>query len=328
MLREAHPLTITPSTMPSNCLCLRPRHCTSPNDGKVCQAKRSRVTPPVNLQPPVRAVSPEDVRRTASGRLVKQRSDQGLPGPRDQPATMLVLGGSSLCQANKTPTTEQSCCHNVAPRKPQWQDGVQLANRILQPSKRVHPDSKPKRTFLQLLQPSKRNVSLDSRAPAPELVSAPAPCKSILEASTRRVERHRHSLDKDTTASQPAAVQTFSDAYLLALAQSDQHWADAVDIAALFTSDIVLKTQDKQTFYGKTAVLRRLNSGISMLAKMLSNGTRATSMLQPFITGPEKVDTAVWVMTYTFKQGVIEYGIRSQFSFTADKITMIHNSRI
>ncbi|KAL0026671.1 hypothetical protein WJX79_003030 [Trebouxia sp. C0005] len=148
--------------MPSNCLCLRPRHCTSPNDGKVCQAKRSRVTPPVNLQPPVRAVSPEDVRRTASGRLVKQRSDQGLPGPRDQPATMLV----------------------------------------------------------------------------------------------------------------------------------------------------------------------RLNSGISMLAKMLSNGTRATSMLQPFITGPEKVDTAVWVMTYTFKQGVIEYGIRSQFSFTADKITMIHNSRI
>lgn len=65
-----------------------------------------------------------------------------------------------------------------------------------------------------------------------------------------------------------------------------------------------------------------------MLAKMLSNGTRATSMLQPFITGPEKVDTAVWVMTYTFKQGVIEYGIRSQFSFTADKITMIHNSRI
>ncbi len=263
MLREAHPLAITSKIMPPNCLCLRPRHCASPNDSEVCNAKRSRVTTSVNLQPPVRAVSPADVRRTASGRLVKQRSDNGLPGPRDQPVTMHVLGGSSLRQADKTTTTEQSFRHSIAPHKPQRQDSVPLANRILQPSKRVHPDSKPKRTLLQLLQPSKRNVSLDSRAPAPGLVSAPAPCKSILEASTRRVERHRHSLDKNITASQPAAVQTFSDAYLLALAQSNQHWADAVDIAALFTSDIVLKTQDKQTFYGKTAVLRRLNSGVS-----------------------------------------------------------------
>ena len=263
MLREAHPLAITFEIMPSNCLCLRPRHCASPDDSEVCNAKRSRVTTSVDLQPPVRAVSPADVRRTASGRLVKQRSDNGLPGPRDQPATMHVLGGSSLRQANKTTTTEQRSRHSVAPRKPQRQDGVQLANRILQPSKRIHPDSKPKRTLLQLLQPTKRNASLDSRAPAPHLVSAPALCKSILEASTRRVERHRHSLDKNITASQPAAVQTFSGAYLLALAQSNQHWADAVDIAALFTSDIVLRTQDKQTFYGKTAVLRRLNSGVS-----------------------------------------------------------------
>ena len=176
---------------------------------------------------------------------------------------MHVLGGSSLRQADKTTTAEQSFRHSIAAHKPQREDGVALANRIMQPSTRVHQDNKPKRTFLQLLQPSKRNVSLDSRAPAPEPVSAPAPCKSILEASTRRVERHRHSLDKNITASQPAAVQTFSGAYLLALAQSNQHWADAVDIAALFTSDIVLKTQDKQTFYGKTAVLRRLNSGAS-----------------------------------------------------------------
>lgn len=65
-----------------------------------------------------------------------------------------------------------------------------------------------------------------------------------------------------------------------------------------------------------------------MLAKMLSNGTKATSMPKPSITGPEKVDNAVWVMIYTFKQGVIKYGIRSQFSFTADKIAVIHNSRI
>ncbi len=266
MLREAHPLAIPSKSMPSRCLCLRPRQGASPNGSEVCNAKpSSRVTTPANLQPPVRAVSPADVRRTASGRLVKQRSDNGLPRPRDQPATMHVLGGSSVRQADKTTTIEQSFrhCNDIAPHKHQRQDGVALANRILQPSTRVHQDSKPKGTLLQLLQPSKRNVSLDSRASAPDPVSAPAPCKSILEASTRRVERHRHSLDKLTAASQPAAVQTFSDAYLLALAQNNQHWADAVDIAALFTSDIVLKTQDKHTFYGKTAVLRRLNSGVS-----------------------------------------------------------------
>ena len=65
-----------------------------------------------------------------------------------------------------------------------------------------------------------------------------------------------------------------------------------------------------------------------MLAKMLSNGTKASCMPKPSITGPEKVDNAIWVMTCTFKQGVMKYGIRSQFSFAADKITMIHNSRI
>lgn len=65
-----------------------------------------------------------------------------------------------------------------------------------------------------------------------------------------------------------------------------------------------------------------------MLSKMLSNGTKGSSMPKPSITGPEKMDDAIWVMTYTFKQGVMKYGIRSQFSFTADKITMIHNSRM
>ena len=61
---------------------------------------------------------------------------------------------------------------------------------------------------------------------------------------------------------------------------------------------------------------------------MLGNGTKAASMPKPVITGPERINDHVWMMSYTFKQGVMKYGITSQFSFTGEKIAMIHNSRI
>lgn len=70
------------------------------------------------------------------------------------------------------------------------------------------------------------------------------------------------------------------------------------------------------------------NAGVGMLAKMLSSGTKASSVPKPAITGPERVNSTQWVMTYTFKQGVMKYGIKSQFSFAANKIAMIHSSRI
>ena len=57
-------------------------------------------------------------------------------------------------------------------------------------------------------------------------------------------------------------MQTFSDAYLAAVQRRDQQWADAPVIAALFCPDATLKTQDKQAFFGRPAVLKRLNSGV------------------------------------------------------------------
>ncbi len=222
-------------------------------------------------QPPLRrTVSPADVqraRRSASGRIVKQRSDVAVEAAREQVADMHVLDGSHFSGSCKTHGTEGSLRHDDGEsakheRQGERQDAKPMVKRILQPCNSVLSQSKQQKTFLQQLQPYKRHVSTDGRSPA--LVTAPAPCKSILEASVRRVERHKQSSSTSScsTVSQRAQVQAFSDAYLLALSNGDQQWASAADVAASFAADIILKTQDKQTFYGKPAVLRRLNSGL------------------------------------------------------------------
>ena len=240
--------------MRTNCFCLRPRSHLWPDDSEVYRTGVNRGTTP-GLQPPVRAVSPADVRRTASGRIVKQRGDATLHTARDPPASMHVhvLGGRQLTECCNI---DHSSGHNV---NAQRQNDRPVASRILQPSDKVLAVGKQHRTFLQHLQPLKRKTDLGGKPST--AVATPVLSKSILEASVRRMERHKQHLDVFDDLLQPAAVQTFIDAYLLALAEANQHWADVPEIAALFTPDTILKTQDKQTFHGKTAVLRRLNSG-------------------------------------------------------------------
>lgn len=64
-----------------------------------------------------------------------------------------------------------------------------------------------------------------------------------------------------------------------------------------------------------------------MLVKLLSNGRNVT-VPKPIISGPAKIDDTTWSMTYTFKHGVMKYGIKSQFTFSGDKIVMIQNTRV
>ena len=82
-----------------------------------------------------------------------------------------------------------------------------------------------------------------------------------MEASEKRLQRYK----QDPAALQMAIIQTFSDAYLLAVSQGDQQWANVAQIAASFSPDAVLKTQDRHTFHGKPAVLKRLNSGATTI---------------------------------------------------------------
>ena len=254
--------------MPAACVCLRPRRSgpqhanVDDDDHKVYKAESNKVTTSGPLQPKVRAVSPADVRRTASGRIVKPRSSDALQSTRNDAGCMRVVGGSQLSQPSRHAAEHSLLQHEAAEHRHdvQQQDSKSTSKRILQPCNRMPLTAKQPKSPLRRLWPFKRNPSSNSEPSMPAV--APTPSKSILEASVRRVERHTQGAKISNAASRPAAVQAFSDAYLLALANGDEQWAVAADIAALFASDVILKTHDKQTFYGRTAVLRRLNSGM------------------------------------------------------------------
>lgn len=209
------------------------------------------------VQPPVRAVSPADVRRTESGRLVKQKS--GPQAVREPSVSMRVLGGSQLknCDVLVNGTINKGLQGAAVQQDTGGRTDVK---RILQPVHKPHTDCKPQKKVLQLLRLSKS--SLNNLEPPSARSPEPAACKSILEASEKRLQRHQQAVPLAMAESQAVTVQLFSDAYLLAVSSEDQQWALATEIAAIFSPDAVLKTQDKQTFYGKQAVLRRLNSGI------------------------------------------------------------------
>ncbi|KAL3152203.1 hypothetical protein ABBQ32_001290 [Trebouxia sp. C0010 RCD-2024] len=114
--------------------------------------------------------------------------------------------------------------------------------------------------LLQFLRPSSKSLQPDS--------IEPARCKSIMEASQKRLQRYTQA----PAALQMAIIQLFSDAYLLALSKGDQQWANAAEIAASFSADAVLKTQDRRTFYGKPAVLKRLNTGATAVKQKSDHG--------------------------------------------------------
>ena len=68
-------------------------------------------------------------------------------------------------------------------------------------------------------------------------------------------------------------------------------------------------------------------AGVGMLAKLLSNGSSST-MPTPMITGPAKVDETTYTMTYSFKKGVLKYGIRSDFTFLGSKVVLLQYIRL
>ena len=209
------------------------------------------------FQPPVRSVSPADVRRTGSGRAFRHRVAVQL----DLQNPPKVLGGQAASGSTflGNPATKE---HQECPVRP-------AADRILQPvlatqhdearrqHKLVQRLKKPCRAQLSHSKDAKTcdaAVSLTQGLHAPYLPSAP--CKSILEASARRVARH-----STAKAAEPEQMQHFLTAYMSAISKGDQQWANSSEITAMFTTDAVLKTQEQQTFYGRPAVLKRLNNG-------------------------------------------------------------------
>ncbi|MCJ1241638.1 hypothetical protein MMC14_009644 [Varicellaria rhodocarpa] len=260
--------------MRPSCLCLRApsgSSCTKTAHGQQkdlaeVNSRRNATPEPETAQRPVRAVSPADVRRTESGRLVKQRYE-GLQAITEPSSSMRVLGGSQLKEHNLLDCGPlSSCMRDVRSAEVQHgSKGKTDVKRILQPVPQHPGTCKPQKSLLQLLRPARFSsaCSQDQADPATATVAPSACCKSILEASQKRLLQYTEAAPAPSDASARTAMQTFSDAYLLAVSEGNQQWANVAVIAALFSPDAVLVTQDKQTFHGKISVLRRLNAGAS-----------------------------------------------------------------
>ena len=355
--------------MRPGCFCLRPsfRSSTSPQahgepeDLRGGSETVGAASEPEVVQRPVRAVSPGDVRRTASGRVFKTRNDVGLQTLQQGSTFMRVLGGSELKAYN---AADSSGCESSRTLDKLQQS---VPKRILQPVISSTAANKPRarKSLLHLLQSAKLDTDKCNAAPVARSVR----CKSILEASEMRLQQHKMAAAACTGTTQSAVVQAFANAYLSAVSTGNQQWASAAGIAAMFSADAVLKTQDKQTFYGRPAVLRRLNSGtqqlstkqecrnkqllrlchikdslaqlraatvcakshhpadagVGLLLKVLSSSS--STIPKPAVSGPLRVDDTTWLMTYTFKKGVVKYAIQSRYTFMKDKIVMIESTR-
>ena len=245
--------------MRTGCFCLRPArdasHSAEVHRGQTGLHETDSSNGATPGPQPVRAVSPADVRRTESGRVIKQKAEAGLQAIKEASTGLRVLGGQEVpCASSNTLQSSSELASFRFPAEVQQSSGRPQVKRILQPVAVPLTDCKKEKTLLQLLRLSRTSLKSDS----PDPVSV---CKSILEASERRLQQYKEAAATSQAATQMAVIQTFSDAYLCAVSGGDQHWASAAQIAACFSPDAVLKTQDKQTFYGRPAVLKRLNSG-------------------------------------------------------------------
>lgn len=197
------------------------------------------------------------------GRVIRQKADAGLRAIREASAGMHVIGGCQMVGCATTVTLDPLESRAEGARSSAEMQRHSLrpeAKRVLQPVHGLVTACKQENALLQFLRPSSKSLQPDS--------IEPARCKSIMEASQKRLQRYTQA----PAALQMAIIQLFSDAYLLALSKGDQQWANAAEIAASFSADAVLKTQDRRTFYGKPAVLKRLNTGATAVKQKSDHG--------------------------------------------------------
>lgn len=166
------------------------------------------------------------------------------------------------------------------------------------------------------------------------------PPQSLLEASLRRVYMHKlERIEKEKRAKKnkgkkelldiekPKQPQIFLDAFLSAVKDGLKTWADGPEVTNILDKDIVLITQDKQTFRGKVAVIRRLNTG---MAKLLSVMEQYQGQELPDIQmeGPTPTEQGTWTMTYTLKRGIMKFRLQDEFTIEGDVITKLVRKKL
>jgi hypothetical protein len=152
----------------------------------------------------------------------------------------------------------------------------------------------------------------------------------------------------NSAASSCAVANAFADAFLAALAAGNTKWGSEAAVAQLLHDTAKMLGLDKQLYVGKTAIIRRLNSGMDQLVKMVaanavdssgdgssSNAAAAAADLasnmpkpQLSVTCPDpKAKPSLVVAQYTFKWGLRKFTLRDEFIVRNGQIMRLCRSR-
>jgi aldehyde:ferredoxin oxidoreductase len=154
------------------------------------------------------------------------------------------------------------------------------------------------------------------------------------------------SIGSGNSASSSCAVaNAFADAFLAALATGNTKWGSDAAVAQLLHDTAKMVGMDKQLYVGKTAIIRRLNSGMDQLVKMVaanavdsgssSNAAAAAAELASSMPKPQlsvmcpdpKAKPSLVVAQYTFKWGLRKFTLRDEFLVKNGQIMRLRRSR-
>ena len=154
------------------------------------------------------------------------------------------------------------------------------------------------------------------------------PPQSLLEASMRRVAMNERAELERTERERlkamrkyPRAIKVFSEKFFRGLVNGYTQWASAEQVESCFHEEVVMMTHDGQMYYGRVAVIKRLNRGMDRLLKMLGkqrgkNKDFDLARLQEMgveCCDPVQEDEGTWRVVYNMKKGVLQYSFEDEF---------------
>lgn len=154
-------------------------------------------------------------------------------------------------------------------------------------------------------------------------------------SSTNSISSFDSRCTSDPGAMGMAADQvasTFANKFLQAIWDRNTKWANDADVFGLFTDNARMIASDNQRFTGKTAILRRLNTGVEQLVGLLDKHVGdhdMKDMAKPTVkvVVPDKKRPGYVTVTYTLKWGMRKFTFLDEFLVSDGKVRKLKRSR-
>ncbi|GAB4818713.1 hypothetical protein N2152v2_005759 [Parachlorella kessleri] len=154
------------------------------------------------------------------------------------------------------------------------------------------------------------------------------PSRSLLEASARRLAQSdtmQHSSQAAEAGDTRDVPMRFLGLYMAAVRDGNAKWTADSEVSNLFEEQVKMVTQDKQTFHGKQAVLRRLDKGVDMLIKMAGKDAEVPTYE---VVGPTLGPSGASQIDLTIRRGKNTLRLRLEFMLSGGRIVHLRNTRV